>query len=132
VTEETLPADAAIALEKLWTLAGCEPAALERVTLTGADPILPTDFKIGTAASAVIAAGALAASEIWRLRTGRGQSVAVDLRAAVAAFRSERYLRAESQPDLLLPRSHLRLLPGRATGAGSRSIPTCRITTRGR
>ncbi len=92
--------DAAVALETLWTLAGCEPAALERATLTGADPLLPTDFKIGTAASASIAAGALAASEIWRLRTGRSQSVAVDMRAAVAAFRSERYLRADSLPDL--------------------------------
>ena len=92
--------EAAVALESLWTLAGGDPAALERATLTGADPILPTDFKIGTAASAVIAAGALAASEIWRLRTGRSQSVAVDLRAAVAAFRSERYLRADSLPDL--------------------------------
>ena len=92
--------DAAVALESLWSLAGGDPAALERATLTGADPILPTDFKIGTAASAVIAAGALAASEIWRLRTGRSQSVAVDLRAAVAAFRSERYLRADSLPDL--------------------------------
>ena len=92
--------DAVLALEKLWSLAGGDPAALERATLTGADPILPTDFKIGTAASSVIAAGALAASEIWRLRTGRSQSVAVDLRAAVAAFRSERYLRADSLPDL--------------------------------
>jgi len=92
--------DAAVALESLWSLAGGDPAALERATLTGADPILPTDFKIGTAASAVIAAGALAASEIWRLRTGRSQSVAVDLRAAVAAFRSARYLRADSLPDL--------------------------------
>jgi len=97
-----MPTDAAIVLEKLWQLAGCDPAALERVTLTGTDPILPTDFKIGTAASSVIAAGALAASEIWRLRAGRGQAVSVDLRAAVAAFRSERYLRAESQPGLQL------------------------------
>jgi crotonobetainyl-CoA:carnitine CoA-transferase CaiB-like acyl-CoA transferase len=88
------------ALEDLWTRAGGAPEALERVTLTGADPILPTDFKIGTAASATIAAGALAASEIWRLRTGRSQSVRVDLRAAVAAFRSERYLRAERDPSL--------------------------------
>jgi crotonobetainyl-CoA:carnitine CoA-transferase CaiB-like acyl-CoA transferase len=95
-----VPTDAAVALETLWSLAGGEPAALDRATLTGADPILPTDFKIGTAASAVIASGALAASEIWRLRTGRSQSVAVDLRAAVAAFRSERYLRADSLPDL--------------------------------
>ena len=95
-----MPNDAFFAFEDLWSRAGCEPAVLERVTLTGEDPILPTDFKIGTAASAVIAASALAATEIWRLRTGRGQSVAVDLRAAVAAFRSERYLRAESQPSL--------------------------------
>jgi crotonobetainyl-CoA:carnitine CoA-transferase CaiB-like acyl-CoA transferase len=95
-----MTSDAFRALEDLWKIAGGEPAALERVTLTGADPILPTDFKIGTAASAVIGAGALAASELWRLRTGRGQSVSVDLRGAVAAFRSERYLRARDQKDL--------------------------------
>ena len=92
--------DASVALEDLWGRVEGDPTALERATLTGADPVLPTDFKIGAAASAVIAASGLAATEIWRLRTGRGQSVAVDLRAAVAAFRSERYLRAESQPDL--------------------------------
>ncbi|HBH03351.1 MAG TPA: carnitine dehydratase, partial [Candidatus Rokubacteria bacterium] len=50
------------ALEQLWTAAGCDAAALERVTLTGADPLLPTDVKIGTAATAVIAATGLAAS----------------------------------------------------------------------
>jgi len=94
--------DAAGALAELWALAGGEPTALDRVTLTGGDPLLPTDFKIGTAASAAIAATALAASELWRLRTGRAQSVAVDARAAVAAFRSERYLRVDGQlpPDV--------------------------------
>jgi crotonobetainyl-CoA:carnitine CoA-transferase CaiB-like acyl-CoA transferase len=95
-----MPTDAFGALEGLWNQAGGAPDALERATLSGADPILPSDFKIGTAASATIAAGALAASEIWRLRTGRGQAVAVDLRAAVAAFRSERYLRLETDPTL--------------------------------
>ena len=96
---------ASIALEQLWTHAGGDPAALGRITLTGDDPMLPTDFKIGAAASAVIAATALAATELWRLRTGRGQSVAVDLRAAVAAFRSERYLRVDGQlpPDVRGP-----------------------------
>ena len=93
--------EAAVALEQIWSPAGGDPGALERITLTGADPLLPTDFKIGTAASAVIGAGALAAAELWRLRTGRGQSVSVDARAAVAAFRSERYLRVDGQvpPD---------------------------------
>jgi crotonobetainyl-CoA:carnitine CoA-transferase CaiB-like acyl-CoA transferase len=90
--------DARLALEQLWDAAGADRAALSRVTLTGADPLLPTDFKIGTAASAVIAAAGLAAAEFWRLKTGRAQSVAVDGRAAVAAFRSERYLRVNGDP----------------------------------
>jgi crotonobetainyl-CoA:carnitine CoA-transferase CaiB-like acyl-CoA transferase len=89
--------DAATALAALWRAADADPAALDRVDLMGADPLLPTDFKIGTAASAVIAATALAAAELWRLRTGRVQSVAVDARAAVAAFRSERYLRVDGR-----------------------------------
>ncbi len=89
--------DAAIALGDLWNRAAGEPGALDRVTLTGADPVLPTDFKIGTAASAAIAATALAATELWRLRTGRGQFVSVDARAAVAAFKSERFLHVDGR-----------------------------------
>ncbi len=85
----------AAALRQVWESAGGEPAALERVTLTGEDPLVPTDVKIGTAAAATIAAAALAATEVWRQRTGRAQSVAVDTRAAIAAFRSERYLRVD-------------------------------------
>ena len=87
--------DARAALDGLWRAAGGDPAALDRVTLSGADPLLPTDFKIATAASAAVAATALAATELWRLRTGRAQSVALDARAAIAAFRSERYLRVD-------------------------------------
>ena len=86
------------ALEQVWTVAGGDPSALERVSIIGDDPMLPTDIRIGTAAAAVIAATGLAVSEIWRLRTGRAQSVAVDVRAAIAAFRSERYLRVNGGP----------------------------------
>src|SRR3989442_8970490 len=86
------------ALAQFWSQVGGDPAALDRARLTGADPMLPTNFKIGTAASAVIGATALAAAELWRLRTGRAQSVAVAMRAAIAAFRSERYLRVDGQP----------------------------------
>ncbi len=87
--------DARAALRALWELAGCEPAALERVTLTGDDPVLPSSFAIGCAAQVSIAAAGLAASELWRLRTGREQRVAVDMRAAAIDFRSERYLRVD-------------------------------------
>ena len=43
------------ALQQIWSAGGCDPAALAHVTLTGADPLLPTDVKIGTAATAAVA-----------------------------------------------------------------------------
>ena len=92
-------ADALRALTALWTEVGADPGALRRVTLTGGDPILPGRFKVATAALASIGAAALAATELWRLRTGRAQTVSVDARAAAASYRSERYLRVdEAQP----------------------------------
>lgn len=78
------------ALTDIWQAAGGEPAALERVTLTGTDPTLPSSYKVGTVAQATIAASALAASEVDRIRNARAQSVAVDMRHAAAEFISER------------------------------------------
>ncbi|HXX49615.1 MAG TPA: CoA transferase [Myxococcota bacterium] len=80
-------------LREIWRLGGGDPAALERVALSGSDPFLPSTFRIGTAAQAAIAAAGLAAAELWQLRGGRAQQVRVDLRAAAIEFRSERYLR---------------------------------------
>jgi crotonobetainyl-CoA:carnitine CoA-transferase CaiB-like acyl-CoA transferase len=84
---------AAQVLADLWTAVGGEVTALASVKLTGSDPVLPSSFRVGAAAQASIAAAALAAAEIWRRRTGRAQTVAVDMRHAAAEFRSERYLR---------------------------------------
>jgi CoA-transferase family III len=47
---------------------------------------------------ASVAASALAAAEIWRARTGKAQRVAVDMRAAGIASRSERYLTVDGGP----------------------------------
>ncbi|MET0919132.1 MAG: CoA transferase, partial [Burkholderiales bacterium] len=49
------------------------------------------------AAQASIAASALAAAELWRLRGGRHQLVTVDMRHAAIEFRSERYFRVEGK-----------------------------------
>lgn len=95
------------ALGELWRLGGGPAAALERVTLIGDDPVLPGPFRVGTAALATIGAAGLAATELRRLSTGRAQTVSVDIRAAAAAFRSERYLRVEgaAAPELWSPLS---------------------------
>jgi crotonobetainyl-CoA:carnitine CoA-transferase CaiB-like acyl-CoA transferase len=67
--------------------------------ITGdADPILPTPFRIGETSAAALAAVGLAASELWRLRTGRVQDVAVDTRQATASLRSGHYMKMEGAP----------------------------------
>lgn len=90
------------ALAALWRLAAGDPAALSDVDLTGADPVLPSSFRVGTAAQATIAAAGLAAAEVWRVKTGRRQRVAVDMRHAAIEFRSERYLRVDGQAPAAL------------------------------
>ena len=85
-------------LADLWSVVAGDPAALDRVRLIGADPALPSSFRVGTAAQATIAATGLAATELWRQRAGRTQTVAVDMRHAAVEFRSERYMRIDGKP----------------------------------
>ena len=85
-------------LADLWTSAGGEPSALDAVTLTGEEPQLPSSFRVAAAAQASIAAAGLAAAQIWKLRSGQSQDVAVDMRHAVVECRSERYLRVDGKP----------------------------------
>src|SRR5580692_6956140 len=85
-------------LADLWRSAGGEPSALDAVTLTGEEPQLPSSFRVAPAAQAGIAAAGLAAAQIWKLRSGQSQDVAVDMRHAVVECRSERYLRVDGKP----------------------------------
>jgi crotonobetainyl-CoA:carnitine CoA-transferase CaiB-like acyl-CoA transferase len=86
------------ALAALWRLFGQPQTALDAIELTGSEPVLPSSFAVGTAAQVSIAASALAAAELWRLRTGRSQHVTIEMRDAAIEFRSEHYMRlAESK-----------------------------------
>jgi crotonobetainyl-CoA:carnitine CoA-transferase CaiB-like acyl-CoA transferase len=81
------------ALGMILPIAGWPEAKLRQVDITGgADPVLPTPFRIGAAGAAALAATGLAAADLWELRGGRRQQVAVDLRQAVASLRSGHYL----------------------------------------
>ena len=85
-------------LADIWTLAGGEPSALDRVTLSGEEPQLPSSFRIAAAAQTSIAASASAAAQIWQMRSGQSQGIAVEMRHAVVECRSERYLRVDGKP----------------------------------
>src|SRR3954468_5293326 len=85
-------------LADIWTSVGGDPAALDAVTLRGEEPQLPSSFRVAAAAQASIVAAGLAAAQIWKLRSGQSQDVAVDIRHAVVECRSERYLRVDGKP----------------------------------
>ncbi len=71
--------NASEALAGIWRHAGLPEEALSFARLTGADPVLPSSFAVGTAAQSTVAAAALAACELGHLRgTGR-QQVGVDM-----------------------------------------------------
>src|SRR3954470_6597061 len=85
-------------LSDIWTSVGGEASALDAVKLTGEEPQLPSSFRVAAAAQTSVAATGLAAAEIWKLRSGQSQDVAVDMRHAVVECRSERYLRVDGKP----------------------------------
>ena len=81
------------ALRTLLPIAGWPEERADAVEITGdTDPILPTPFRIGEASAATLAAVGLAVADLWELRTGRCQEVAVDTRQATASLRSGRYM----------------------------------------
>jgi crotonobetainyl-CoA:carnitine CoA-transferase CaiB-like acyl-CoA transferase len=82
-------------LAALWSAAGLPADALDDVVLTGVDPVLPSSFAVGSVAQVTIAASALAAATVWRLRGGRRQLVSVDMRHAAIEFLSEHFVGIE-------------------------------------
>ncbi|HET8995652.1 MAG TPA: CoA transferase [Acetobacteraceae bacterium] len=81
------------ALKSILPVAGLSAALADQVEFTGgADPVLPTPFRIGMAGAATLAATGLAAAHLWEMRCGRRQNVAVDLRQATASLRSGTYM----------------------------------------
>ncbi len=85
-------------------LLGPADAGDHTLSISPADPVLATPFRVGDAAAASIGAHALAAAELWKLRGGRTQRIEVDARAAAASLLSFVLTRAAG---VVLPRGGL-------------------------
>lgn len=85
------------ALAQLWLDAGLPASALDRVMLTGAEPVLPSSFAVGTAAQISVAAAGLAAATLHHEAGGPAQTVTVDMLHAAMEFRSERLYRIDDR-----------------------------------
>ena len=76
------------AFEEVMDIRGQGMPAEGEVAITGADPVFSTPFKIGENCASVLAGVGVAVSDLWELKTGRRQTVAIDVRAAAGALRS--------------------------------------------
>ena len=74
-------------------IAGIAP--LRAPAFAGDDPIMPTPFRVAQASAASVGLAASAAHEIWRLRGGGQQDIAVDLNAAASSLVSFGLLRRD-------------------------------------
>jgi len=89
------------ALDGLMAIAGRE--ATDFATIDGGAPALKTRFYAEEAAAAALAAGAVAAADIWTLRTGERQRVRVDTReaaTALAGFTHQKFADKTRAPDM--------------------------------
>ena len=82
------------AFEYLNRITGLAPMGAP--VFEGADPILPTPFHAAEAAAASLGLSASTAAEIWRLRGGDKQEIALDLNAAAGSLLSRMIAGAET------------------------------------
>jgi crotonobetainyl-CoA:carnitine CoA-transferase CaiB-like acyl-CoA transferase len=90
LAEQRLQQQAVASLLRALGLSALDGCALH---LRGMDPVLPSKHRHGLACSAALAVQGAAIAAIWKLRSGRTQSVEVDLRqAAVVGLRTGKFL----------------------------------------
>jgi len=86
------------AFAELMRIRGMGEPAEGEVRIDGSDPFYATPFRVASTTAGSIAAAAVAANDLWELRTGRRQRIQLDLRAAAATVRTVDYTRARG-PD---------------------------------
>jgi hypothetical protein len=84
------------AFEYLNRTAGIAPTSLPQ--FEGSEAQLSTPFRAATAAAAALGFAASAAGEIWRLRGGEKQTIAVELGAAAATLNAAAFVRLDGKP----------------------------------
>ncbi|WP_028936273.1 CoA transferase [Pseudonocardia spinosispora] len=72
------------AFDELMAVRGGPLPVDGEVTISGADPLFTSPLRIGGALADALAARAVAANDLWELRTGQRQRIRIDVRAAAA------------------------------------------------
>jgi crotonobetainyl-CoA:carnitine CoA-transferase CaiB-like acyl-CoA transferase len=89
-------------LEAILALAGRSLTEADRYNIIGRDPVLPTRYKMGTAASCVLTACGIALNDLYELQGGTRQPIKLEMIAAAAAMRAHTYNKVYDQPKAKL------------------------------
>jgi crotonobetainyl-CoA:carnitine CoA-transferase CaiB-like acyl-CoA transferase len=77
-------------LRRLLEGTGVEPSSTGgAITFAGSDPLFPSVVRLGSAFALSAMAAAVGAAAIWRMRTGEGQDLFIDLRKAAHGINPE-------------------------------------------
>ena len=85
-------------VQELLDEVGLKVGPDQQATIVGHDPILGNRFPVSEAAAVALAAGGIAASDLWALKTGRRQQVRVDVRKAGISLRATLVMRLNGGP----------------------------------
>ena len=85
------------ALNELMKLRLLSPPDDGELEITGSDPVLETKFRLAETAAAALASVGVAVNDLWELKTGQRQSIAINSRAATAALCSNKYLQLQNE-----------------------------------
>ena len=87
------------AFSTLSAIAGWPDDYQQQVQISGGtDPVLPTPFKITETSTAALSAVGLAINDLWEIRTGKRQDIAINSRQATASLRSGKYMDMDTAP----------------------------------
>ncbi|MBP0594156.1 CoA transferase [Paraburkholderia sp. LEh10] len=80
---EDIPFDLHAHLKRTLAVFGIDPASTGgSITFEGADPIVPSVFRLGAAAGLALMTKSVAMAALWAKRTGEGQDLHLDIRKA--------------------------------------------------
>ena len=85
------------ALNELMELRPSSPPDDDELEITGSDPVLETKFRLAETAAAALASVGVAVNDLWELKTGQRQSIAINSRAATASLCSNKYLQLQNE-----------------------------------
>jgi len=86
----------AAAFTELMAVRGLGDVAPDEVQIAGSDPFYATPYRVGETVAAAIAGIGVAANDLWQIRTGRRQTVRVNVPEAAATLRTVDYTRVRN------------------------------------